>query len=129
MELSNCDIGTLASKLNNNEEMNNENICKVITKNDISNNNFSKAIDFFRIDEKPIGNFIYHHIGIYAFTNKALIRYVELERSKLEIKRNLEQLRALEDRMKIDVGYINSYPLSVDTQEDFDKVKKIMEIK
>jgi len=127
MELNSCDIGTLASKLDNNEEMDNENICKVITKKDISNNNFSNAIDFFRLDKKPVGNFIYHHIGIYAFTREALIRYVGLERSKLEIKRNLEQLRALEDGMKIDVGYINSYPLSVDTQEDFDKIKIIME--
>ena len=127
MKSSNCDIGTLASKLENNKEIINNNICKVVTESEISNNDFSNATDFFRLEKSPAGNFIYHHIGIYAFTRKALIRYVELERSKLEIKRNLEQLRALEDGMKIDVGYINSYPLSVDTQDDFDKVKKIME--
>ena len=74
-------------------------------------------------------DFTYHHIGIYAFTNKALMRYVGLKRSKLEISRNLEQLRALENKMKINVGYTEELPLSVDTEEDFLKVKKIMEKK
>ena len=69
---------------------------------------------------------MYHHIGIYAFTNKALVRYVSLKRSKLELERNLEQLRALENQMSIHVGYIKSSPLSVDTQEDLIKVEKLM---
>ena len=54
---------------------------------------FSRALDFYRNLENE-SNYTYHHIGIYAFTNKALIRYVGLKRSKLEISRNLEQLRA-----------------------------------
>ena len=66
-------------------------------------------------------------MGIYAFTNKALIRYVSLKRSKLEINRKLEQLRALENNMKIEVGFIDSCPLSVDTEQDLDNIKKIME--
>ena len=65
-------------------------------------------------------------MGIYAFTNKALIRYVGLKRSNLEIKRKLEQMRALENQMNIDVGYINSCPLSVDTEEDLKAIKEIM---
>ena len=72
---------------------------------------------------------IFHHIGIYAFTKEALIRYVSLKRSKLEIKRKLEQLRALENGMKIDVGYIENCPLSVDTEADLLNIKKIMEKK
>ena len=55
------------------------------------------------------------------------MRYVGLERSKLELKRKLEQLRALENDMSIHVGYINSSPLSVDTKNDLIEVKKIME--
>ena len=55
------------------------------------------------------------------------MRYVSLERSKLELERKLEQLRALENDMSIQVGYINSSPLSVDTKDDLIKVKKIME--
>ena len=70
---------------------------------------------------------LYHHIGIYAFTNKALMRYVSLKRSKLEIERNLEQLRALDNNMSIHVGYIKTSPLSVDTEEDLIEIKKIME--
>ena len=57
------------------------------------------------------------------------MRYVSLDRTKLEVKRNLEQMRALENEMKINVGYINSYPLSVDTELDLIKIKKIMENK
>ena len=87
---------------------------------------FAEALDFVRT--KPVtDNKIYHHIGIYAFTNKALLRYVSLKRSKLELERKLEQLRAMENGMKIHVGYIASSPLSVDTEQDLIKVKKIME--
>ena len=51
-----------------------------------------------------------------------------MKRSKLELERKLEQLRALENSMTIHVGYINSSPLSVDTNKDLVEVKKIMEI-
>ena len=86
---------------------------------------FLSASDFFRIDENSAYN-LYHHVGIYAFTNNALIRYVTLKRSKLELERKLEQLRALENNMKIHVGYIESSPLSVDTEEDLTKVQKLL---
>jgi 3-deoxy-manno-octulosonate cytidylyltransferase (CMP-KDO synthetase) len=122
-----CDIGTLASSIENSDEEKNPNIVKVLTSHDIKNNNFSKALDFFRISDTPLSKFTYHHVGIYAFTNKALIRYVSLSRSKLEIKRKLEQMRALENNMNIDVGYIDSSPLSVDTDADLKAVKRIME--
>ena len=55
------------------------------------------------------------------------MRYVSLKRSKLELERKLEQLRALENSMIIHVGYMNSSPLSVDTQDDLIRVRKIME--
>ena len=122
-----CDIGTLASCIENELEEKDPNVVKVITSHDIKNKTFSKALDFFRISNKPLNKLTYHHVGIYAFTNKALIRYVSLNRSKLEIKRKLEQMRALENQMNIDVGYINSSPLSVDTESDLNVVKKIME--
>ena len=121
-----CDIGTLASYIENDHEKKNPNVVKVLTDSTIENKFFAKAVDFFRISNEPLNKLTYHHVGIYAFTNKALIRYVSLKRSKLEIKRKLEQMRALEDRMKIDVGYIDSCPLSVDTEEDLKAVKKIM---
>jgi 3-deoxy-manno-octulosonate cytidylyltransferase (CMP-KDO synthetase) len=124
-----CDISTLASQIKNDYEKKDPNVVKVLVESDIKNISFAKAVDFFRISNEPISKLVYHHVGIYAFTNKALIRYVSLERSKLEKERKLEQLRALEGKMKIDVGYINTCPLSVDTEADLIAVKEIMENK
>jgi 3-deoxy-D-manno-octulosonate cytidylyltransferase len=128
MKKSNCDIGTLASDFISKDEKKDSNVVKVAVENKLSEDVFLNAIDFSRIDEKTQHN-LYHHVGIYAFTNKALIRYVGLERSKLELERKLEQLRALENNMSIHVGYIKSSPLSVDTEKDLIEVKKIMENK
>ncbi len=126
MKKKTCDIGTLASKLSN-LELNDPNVVKVITSKNIEKEKeFSNALDFFRASKNNRTNSVYHHIGIYAFTNKALIRYVSLKRSKLEIERKLEQLRALENQMKIEVGYIEDCPLSVDTEQDLEEIKKIM---
>ena len=121
-----CDIGTLASTFSSESELADENNVKVATKNKLKINQFDQAIDFFRQDTKEYENY-FHHVGIYAFTNKALVRYVSLKRSKLELERKLEQLRALENSMSIHVGYINSSPLSVDTKNDLMEVRKIME--
>jgi 3-deoxy-manno-octulosonate cytidylyltransferase (CMP-KDO synthetase) len=126
MKTRKCDIGTLASKFVSKGELTDENNVKVAVKEKIKSGNFGKAVDFFRTSSKTYEN-IYHHVGIYAFTNKALVRYVSLERSKLELERKLEQLRALENDMSIHVGYIKSSPLSVDTANDLIEVKKIME--
>ena len=122
-----CDIATLASTIRESNDIQNSNIVKVVTKKKIEEGNFCRALDFFRSTNNKTIDQIYHHVGIYAFTNEALIRYVDLKRSKLELERKLEQLRALENNMTIDVGFINSYPLSVDTENDFKKIKKIME--
>ena len=122
-----CDIATLASDIENEKEERDPNVVKVLSTHKIKNQTFSRALDFFRTSDKPLNEMTYHHVGIYAFTNKALIRYVSLERSKLETERKLEQMRALENHMKIDVGYINSCPLSVDTEADLKAIKKIME--
>ena len=126
MKKRKCDIGTLASKFVSEEELTDENNVKVAVKEKIKSGNFGEAVDFFRTSSNTYEN-IYHHVGIYAFTNKALVRYVSLERSKLELERKLEQLRALENDISIHVGYINSSPLSVDTKNDLIEVKKIME--
>jgi 3-deoxy-manno-octulosonate cytidylyltransferase (CMP-KDO synthetase) len=123
-----CDIGTLASSFSSDEELKDKNNVKVAVNKKLETNNFGEATDFFRTSLKTYENF-YHHIGIYAFTNKALVRYVSCERSRLELERKLEQLRALENNMSIHVGYINTSPLSVDTKKDLTEVRKIMEKK
>tara|TARA_B100001564_G_C20613497_1_gene658690 strand:- start:436 stop:1176 length:741 start_codon:yes stop_codon:yes gene_type:complete len=120
-----CDIGTLASDLNFADENKDPNVVKVVVKDKLLKKSFVNAQDFYRINEAEINN-IYHHVGIYGFTGKSLIKYVSLERSKLELSRKLEQLRALENGMTIHVGYIKSSPISVDTEEDLIAVKKLM---
>ena len=126
MQKGNCDIGTLASSFSSDDEFADENNVKVAVRSQLIAGKFSEAIDFFRVNNKKYENY-HHHVGIYAFTNKALVRYVSLKRSKLELERKLEQLRALENSMSIHVGYINSSPLSVDTKNDLTEVRKIME--
>ena len=121
------DVVTLASSLKDKEEVKDKNVVKVITKEAIENLDFSEAFDFKREVAEKENKHIYHHIGIYGFTNEALIRYVNLKRSKLETERNLEQMRVLENKMKIYVGFTKSTPLSVDTEKDLSKIKKIME--
>ena len=123
-----CDIVTLAAPLKTNE-LEDQNVVKVLTKQEMKKLTFSSAIDFQRNIITGQSNFAYHHIGIYGFTNKALIKYVNLKRSKLELERDLEQMRALENNMKIHVGLVNSIPLSVDTEEDLQEIKKNMENK
>ena len=122
-----CDVGTLASTLEDQEEIDNKNVVKVITKKSIENSDFCEVFDFKREAIDKDSKYVYHHIGIYGFTSESLIRYVSLKRSKLEIERNLEQMRILEDKMTIHVGFTRSKPLSVDTEQDFFKIKKIME--
>ena len=126
MQNNDCDIGTLASCIKNKNDIINSNVVKVHTDQVLKNDNFLTVKDFFRIKKDLNNEKIYHHIGIYAFTNIALTKYVKLDRSRLEIERNLEQMRAMENNLIIKVGLCTSLPLGVDTKEDLVKVSKEM---
>ena len=126
MRSNNCDIGTLASCITDKKDINDPNIVKVQVEQTLKDDNFLDAKDFFRIKKDLKDEKIYHHIGIYAFTNIALTKYVKFTRSKLEIERNLEQMRAMENNLIIKVGLCDSTPLGVDTEEDLIKVSKEM---
>ena len=126
MRTNDCEIGTLASSIKNKDEVINPNIVKVEVGKDLKSDNFLNAKDFFRIKGDLKNEKIYHHIGIYAFTNVALSKYVKFSRSKLEMERNLEQMRAMENNIVIKVGLCNSTPLGVDTETDLKKVAKEM---
>ena len=128
MRNNDCDIGTLASYIADKNDMTNTNVVKVQMDAMLKDDDFLKAKDFFRIKQDLNHEKIYHHIGIYAFTNIALTKYVKFARSKLEIQRNLEQMRALENNLIIKVGLSDSLPLSVDTEEDLAKVSKEMKL-
>ena len=126
MKNNNCDIGTLASKIIDKNEIEDSNVVKVQTEQTLEDNNFLEAKDFFRIKKDLNNKKIYHHVGIYAFTNVALTKYVKFSRSKLEIERNLEQMRAMENNLVIKVGLCDSTPLGIDIEEDLMKVSKEM---
>ena len=120
-------IGTLASTIKENKNLKNENIVKVITENTLVENNFPKSISFLRMSER-IDN-IYHHIGIYCYSIDSLEKFVQLSQSKNEIENRLEQLRALDNNIDINVSLAKSSPIGVDTKEDYLALKKIMEYK
>ena len=126
MRENDCDIGTLASEIKSKDEIINPNVVKVHVEQDLKSENFLEAKDFFRMKKDLKNDKIYHHIGIYAFTKVALTKYVKFSRSKLEIERNLEQLRAMENNLVIKVGLSDFIPLSVDTEEDLKKVAEAM---
>ena len=120
-----CDIGTLASNIKDKHEILDSNAVKVQVNEVLTENNFLNAKDFFRIKKDLKNENIYHHCGVYIFTKDALSRYVSLSRSKLEIERNLEQMRAMENNISIKVGLSESIPLSVDVPEDLKKIEEM----
>ena len=120
-------IGTLAAKIENKLDLANENIVKVITENNLEDDPFSKAKIFLRKSQDALN--IYHHIGIYCYSSEILKNFVELPQSKNEIENRLEQLRALDNNIKINVALANKAPIGVDTKEDYLALKKIMEYK
>ena len=120
-------MGTLAAKIKDLKDLENENIVKVITKENLNKDKFSKAKDFLRRSSE-VEN-IYHHIGIYCYTTETLKKFVELDQSKNEIDNRLEQLRALDNDIEINIALASSSPIGVDTKEDYLALKKIMEYK
>ena len=120
-------MGTLAAKIENKKDFQNENIVKVQTKSNLQEDSFSEAETFLRITKKL--DKVYHHIGIYCYSAETLEKFVELNQTKNEIKQRLEQLRALDNSIKINVALAKSPSIGVDTEEDYMALKKIMEYK
>jgi 3-deoxy-manno-octulosonate cytidylyltransferase (CMP-KDO synthetase) len=120
------EIATLATKLNSKKDLENKNIVKVETKKEIQINNFSNALDFFRLKDINQKNFYYHHVGIYGYQYETLKKFISLKRSNNEIARSLEQMRAMDNNISLIVGLTDSYPLGVDTIEDLEEIRNIM---
>ena len=121
----NAQIGTLAAKIQNKSDLTNENIVKVITRNNLEDDPFSHAKTFLRKSEDTFN--IYHHIGIYCYSSEILKNFVELAQSKNEIENRLEQLRAIDNNIKINVALASKASIGIDTEEDYLALKKIME--
>ena len=122
-------FGTLAAKIQNDKMFNNKNVVKVITDKELIENNFPEALNFTRDNLSTISQNIYHHIGIYSYKTSILEKFVSLDQTSNEKKNKLEQLRALDNKLKINVALAKFSPIGVDTEEDYLAIKKIMEYK
>jgi 3-deoxy-manno-octulosonate cytidylyltransferase (CMP-KDO synthetase) len=118
------DIGTLAAVIKRADERGNPNVVKVVGTPIAASR--LRALYFTRAPA-PFGDGpLYHHIGLYAYRREALSRFVGLPPSPLEQREKLEQLRALEAGMRIDVTIVDSVPLGVDTPEELERAREIL---
>ena len=124
-----AEIGTLAAKIEDDKMFNNRNVVKVITDKNLKESNFPIALNFTRDNLSTDYQNIYHHIGIYSYKTNILKQFISLEQTINEKKNKLEQLRALDNKIKINVALAKSSPIGVDTEEDYLAIKKIMEYK
>jgi len=120
-----ADIATLAAEIREPEERTNPNVVKVVGA-PVSGARRLRALYFTR-STAPYGEGpLYHHIGIYAYHRAALTRFVALKPSPLEQREKLEQLRALEAGMRIDVEIVDTVPLGVDTPADLERARRLI---
>ncbi|MBB4065841.1 3-deoxy-manno-octulosonate cytidylyltransferase [Gellertiella hungarica] len=118
------DIATLAAVIHEEAERTNPNVVKVVG-SPLSATR-QRALYFTRATAPHGAGPLYHHIGLYAYRRRALERFVSLGPSVLERRESLEQLRALEAGMRIDVEIVDTVPLGVDTPADLDKARQML---
>jgi len=118
-------IATLAAIISEAEERTNPNVVKVVG-TPIAENRL-RALYFTRATAPSGDGPLYHHIGIYAYRRDSLERFVSLPPSPLEKREKLEQLRALEAQMRIDVTIVDTVPLGVDTPADLERARRSIE--
>lgn len=118
------DIATLAVAITDEEEKTNPNVVKVVG-TPVGEGRL-RALYFTRATAPANEGPLYHHIGIYAYRRAALERFVKLPQGTLEKREKLEQLRALENGMRIDVAIVDAVPLGVDTPADLEKARTLL---
>jgi len=118
------DIGTLAAEISEAQERGNPNVVKVVG-SPVAPGRL-RALYFTRATAPSGEGPLYHHIGLYAYRRAALARFVGLPPSPLERREKLEQLRALEAGMRIDVSVVASVPLGVDTPDDLERARALL---
>ena len=128
MIITKSKLGTLAANIKDKNLYDEQNVVKVVTKESLENFQFPKALTFMRKSIIQTKN-IYHHLGIYCYQVETLKSFVSLDQSQNETKFKLEQLRALDNNININVCLANNSPIGLDTKEDFIAIKKIMEYK
>ena len=115
------------NRMTNSKIYDNQNIVKVKIKESFDQNPFPKASLFTRLTKEKMN--IFHHIGIYSYEVNTLKKFISFNQSKKELENKLEQLRALDNKININVAQARTSPIGVDTKEDYLAIKKIMEYK
>lgn len=118
------DIATVAVVIDDETDKTNPSIVKVV--GSPSGPGLLRALYFTRATAPWGDGPLYHHIGLYAYRRAALERFVTLSPSTLERRESLEQLRALENGMRIDVAIVDSVPLGVDTPADLERARRLL---
>ncbi|HET7411186.1 MAG TPA: 3-deoxy-manno-octulosonate cytidylyltransferase [Pararhizobium sp.] len=118
------DIATLTVEIRNEDEKINPSVVKVV--GSPLGPNRLRALYFTRATAPYGAGPLYHHIGLYAYRRAAIERFVALPPSPLERRESLEQLRAIEAGMRIDVEIVDSVPLGVDTPADLEKARHML---
>ncbi|ABS61874.1 3-deoxy-D-manno-octulosonate cytidylyltransferase [Parvibaculum lavamentivorans DS-1] len=116
-----ADISTLAATITVEEERTNPNVVKAVAS--FGEGRLARALYFTRATAPWGEGPLYHHIGLYGYRREALARFVALPPSPLEVREKLEQLRALEAGMAIEVALVDTVPLGVDTPADLEKAR------
>ena len=127
MKTNNSKIGTLAAKIPSPKMYEDENIVKVKIRESFNQNSFPQAKNFIRKTTDKEDTF--HHIGIYCYEVQTLKKFISFNQSKNELENKLEQLRALDNNININVALASKSPIGVDTKEDYLAIKKIMQYK
>lgn len=125
LEDRSVDIATLAAEIHDPAERDNPNVVKVVG-GPLATERRLRALYFTRATAPYGDGPLYHHIGIYAYRRSALELFVSLPQSALETREKLEQLRALEHEMRIDVSIVDTVPLGVDTPADLERARAIL---
>ena len=125
VEDSTADISTLVREITDEDEVNNPNLVKCV----LDLNGYAMYFSRSKIPyERNIGKSkFYGHLGIYGYKKEALFKMTKLPQAPYEMAESLEQLRALQNGMKIRVSVVENVPVGIDTIEDFEKFKSMVE--
>lgn len=118
------DVSTLAVEIADEAEKTNPNVVKMVGSPLTPTHH--RALYFTRATAPTGEGPLYHHIGIYGYQRDSLKRFIALPPSPLEQREKLEQLRALEAGLRIDVAIVNTHPLGVDTEADLEKARALL---
>ncbi|HEX9463540.1 MAG TPA: 3-deoxy-manno-octulosonate cytidylyltransferase [Alphaproteobacteria bacterium] len=123
------DISTIAAEITRDEEKSDPNVVKAVvafTRGGGTRPPMGRALYFTRVTAPSGSGPLYHHIGLYVYRRTALERFVRLPQGVLERRERLEQLRALENGMRIDVARVDTVPLGVDTPADLGRARALL---